>query len=50
MFDQDCIFKRVYFNPRTRVECDTNMYVGSMSTIYFNPRTRVECDIPLLVL
>src|SRR5690625_989200 len=33
-----------YFNPRTRVECDTKEQIVMFNYLYFNPRTRVECD------
>ena len=36
----------IYFNPRTRVECDMVRDMKQEGvTEYFNPRTRVECDL-----
>ena len=34
----------IYFNPRTRVECDIRYTFDIPDAIHFNPRTRVECD------
>ena len=33
-----------YFNPRTRVGCDSIIVYRSRLTVDFNPRTRVGCD------
>ena len=33
-----------YFNPRTRVGCDTHLAYKSIGFLHFNPRTRVGCD------
>ena len=32
------------FNPRTRVGCDSFLFVMVNLKFYFNPRTRVGCD------
>ena len=34
----------IYFNPRTRVECDQLSQIIYPPPYHFNPRTRVECD------
>ena len=34
----------VYFNQRTRMECDCNTLALSQAKVNFNQRTRMECD------
>ena len=44
-------FYLLYFNPRTREECDFGFYLFSICFSYFNPRTHEECDsIPCNIL
>lgn len=34
----------IFFNPRTRAECDQSQNKGLANPHVFNPRTRTECD------
>ena len=40
----------VYFNQRTRMECDCNTLALSQAKVNFNQRTRMECDCNTLAL
>ena len=35
----------IFFNPRTRAECDQSQNKGLANPHFFNPRTHTECDV-----
>ena len=39
--------RRIHFNSRTHVECDTRRCIRKLAAVNFNSRTHVECDMKL---